>query len=265
MWRWKFSIFLMVLWVGVFYPTDNMQAFFPHVFSHSSNCDARQYPISSIIIHSTEHETDPSMARMLSYFASPANAVSCHYLIDKKGTIYHIVDDHKRAWHAGISAWQDHVSMNHYSIGIELDRVSPKAGSLAYPPQQIEVLVELLKFLCQKHGIKPHDIMGHSDVSPQRKLDPGKDFPWEVLARHKLGCWVGKRHHRRCKLDREKAEKWLYDIGYRMGDFNHQILAFQKHFVRRHVTGKLNQRTYHRLREIAGEMRKARSAAEKKA
>lgn len=225
---------------------------YPHAYCPSPNYDNRSREVSKIIVHSTEC---PSTDAALDILTSRKSKVSCHYLICESGTIYRLVDDEKRAWHAGQSAWNNDKDINQCSIGIELDHRSPDEGSEEYPEEQITSLIHLLEELSHKHGVEPHNILAHSDIAPHRKRDPGNDFPWERLAEHGLGCWTAfKGVDEDIDINKEQAKKWLHEIGYRMGDFRAQIIAFQRHFLRHQVDGKLDAITYQRIEEILEEM-----------
>lgn len=118
--------------------------------------------------------------------------VSSHYLItnDPIPKVYQLVDESRRAWHAGVSQWYDRTDMNSGSIGIEIVNHGRDNGQWeAYSPAQTQVLITLLRDIVSRHQIKPHNIVGHSDIAPQRKIDPGPLFPWDELARHGLGRW----------------------------------------------------------------------------
>lgn len=223
------------------------------LISHpSENFDERSASIDKIIIHSTECR---SVEEALEILTSPVSKVSCHYLISKSGTLYQLVRDEKRAWHAGKSAWGNDEDINSTSIGIELDHPSPDDEREDYTNTQLNILIQLLKELSLKHNIKTHNILAHSDIAPDRKRDPGDDFPWEKLAEHGLGCWAPISSTRaKSEIDTQKTQKWLHEIGYRRGDFKAQITAFQRHFTRHCVNGELNAETYQRLHEIKQEI-----------
>lgn len=148
-----------------------------HLISHPSpNFDDRPQhsKIEWIILHYTAlKDTQTSLAWM----SDPEKKVSAHYLLCRTGAIYHMVDDHKRAWHAGVSTWKNHDNLNHTSIGIEMDN----DGTEPYSLPQIEMLLSLLSYLCEKHGIPKTHVLGHQDIAPSRKIDPGAHFPWERL------------------------------------------------------------------------------------
>lgn len=152
----------------------------------SKNQDSR---IQYVIVHYTSANLPRSLA-LLTH-----GEVSAHYLIgDNPPTIYQLVDENRRAWHAGASEWQGRTWLNSTSIGIEL--VNPgyrdtPSGKIwyPYPDAQIEALIALLKDITRRQGITPEHILGHSDIAPQRKVDPGPLFPWKRLAEAGLIPW----------------------------------------------------------------------------
>lgn len=180
----------------------------------SPNFGDRRLPVDMIVIHYTEM-TDT--AKTLAHLSNPDAEVSSHYLIDYDGTIYRLVDEEKRAWHAGVSRWQGVADVNSRSIGIEI----MNDGKKPYTPAQMNALAALCHDIKSRHVIKPENIVGHSDVAPVRKIDPGPHFDWAWLARQgienvhakKLSTRFGMaaRHARR-KAERA-ANKALRLIG----------------------------------------------------
>ena len=130
--------------------------------------------IKYIIIHYTGMQNQSKAIRRLQ---SRVAKVSCHYLISKKGKIYRLVKDKNVAWHAGKSRWENDVNLNSKSIGIEL----VNKGNESYPSNQLKTLLHLLKFLKKKYKINSKYILGHEDIAPKRKKDPGPKFPWIKL------------------------------------------------------------------------------------
>lgn len=149
----------------------------------SPNFDDRKgQKIDIVVVHYTGMASTDAV---LEKFADPASKVSSHYLIDEKGNIYAMVDEDKRAWHAGVSSWMGKDDVNSRSIGIE---ISNRNGE-PYTKEQLFSLTMLIKDIQGRHDVPPENILGHSDVAPARKMDPGEHFPWQKLSRHDIGRW----------------------------------------------------------------------------
>ena len=141
----------------------------------SPNFDKMQArPLKYIIIHYTGMNSQKVAIKRLQ---SKVAKVSAHYLISKRGTVYQMVEDKNIAWHAGKSQWGKDINLNNKSIGIEI----VNTGKEAFPKDQIKQLLKLLKILSKKYKIKNKNILGHSDIAPNRKKDPGPLFPWEGI------------------------------------------------------------------------------------
>tara|TARA_Y100000022_G_scaffold194104_1_gene198060 strand:+ start:2673 stop:3395 length:723 start_codon:yes stop_codon:yes gene_type:complete len=178
----------------------------------SKNFDNRKNRISFIIIHYTETKTFTKAVKLLT---DKERKVSCHYLIDSKGEIYNLVDLNKRAWHAGESKWKNFTDINSHSIGIEIVN-SGELKKEEYKKEQINVLIELIKSLKQKYKIPNEKILGHSDIAPLRKIDPGKFFPWEKLNDYSIGLWANVTTNR-SRLTKTEYKNFLVNlkkIGY---------------------------------------------------
>src|SRR5262245_18532578 len=137
---------------------------------------------SFVVIHYTGADSASSAVRVLS---STQSQVSAHYLISRDGTIVQLVDERARAWHAGESRWGALGDLNSASIGVELDN----DGRSAFPPIHIDALLSLLSDLRQRYRLPAPNYLGHSDIAPRRKLDPGPLFPWRTLAASGFGVW----------------------------------------------------------------------------
>lgn len=147
--------------------------------------------VEFVVLHYTSTGNEASL-RILSTLN-----VSSHYLItnDPQPKVYELVNENRRAWHAGVSQWYGRTDMNSGSIGIEIVNHGNESGPWdPYTPAQISLLAELLQDIITRHQIKPHNIVGHSDIAPQRKVDPGPLFPWEQLASLGLGRWYEPLH-----------------------------------------------------------------------
>jgi len=186
---------------------------------------------------------------------STKHEVSCHFLIDRKGQILRMVDENKVAWHAGKSKWKNFTNLNRNSIGIELVNKGHKYGYENFPSSQIKNLIKLCLYLKKKYKIKNSNILGHSDISPMRKQDPGEKFPWEKLKKNKLGIWYKPLKFKSQKINDKKINelffKNLFKIGYRYFDLKKRrrkdvflTRAFQRRFLPDKVTGIIDQKTY---------------------
>ena len=153
----------------------------------SPNFDARQAPPDMVVLHYTGMT---SGAAALERLRDPAAKVSAHYLIEADGQIFRLVDEARRAWHAGVACWRGERDVNARSIGVELVNPGHEHGYLPFPDSQVAVLLRLLDDVRSRWAVDDGDIVGHSDVAPERKLDPGELFPWPRLADAGHGLWV---------------------------------------------------------------------------
>ena len=149
----------------------------------SPNCDARALPISIVVLHYTGM---PTGAEAEARLVDPAAKVSAHYLIDEDGTVVRLVPEDKRAWHAGRSFWRGLNDVNSASIGIELVNPGHEWGYRPFPEPQMAALLPLLARIVKTYKVPYANVVGHSDIAPARKEDPGELFDWPRLARHKL-------------------------------------------------------------------------------
>ncbi|MEO5611927.1 MAG: N-acetylmuramoyl-L-alanine amidase, partial [Sphingomicrobium sp.] len=149
----------------------------------SPNFDDRASPVSMIVLHYTGM---PDAEGALDRLTSPESKVSAHYLVDENGSIYRLVDEADRAWHAGKSRWRGVADVNSASVGIEIVNPGHEFGYRPFPDEQIAALIPLVSAIKERHAIGRGNIVGHSDVAPARKEDPGDLFPWEALARRRL-------------------------------------------------------------------------------
>ena len=140
-----------------------------------------------IVLHYTGM---PDAASALSWLCDPGSEVSAHYFVDEDGRITQLVPEARRAWHAGKAAWGGEADVNSASIGIEIVNPGHEFGYRAFPDEQIEAVIGLCLDIILRHGIAPHRVLGHSDVAPMRKADPGELFPWVVLADAGVGHYV---------------------------------------------------------------------------
>lgn len=206
----------------------------------SPNFQPRQKNIEYIILHYTDLAFDESLKRL----CAPEFQVSSHYLIREDGEIYRLVNDSEVAWHAGVSNWGKSEKLNQNSIGIEINNL----GNTPFPDKQIEACIKLVKYLVNNYNLHPHNILGHSDIAPERKIDPGIFFPWSRLAAENLGLWHGLElnsaenlelifQYGQENIEISNLQEKLASIGYNVkvtGKFddqtNYVIRAFQAHF-----------------------------------
>lgn len=144
----------------------------------SPNFDERKNSIDMIVIHATATDTLDETFSYLIHSAAP-NRVSAHYVIDRDGTVYRLVDEQKRAWHAGVSAWDGKTDINSCSVGIEFQCPACDDELGDFTPEQLQAGVLLCRDICKRYGITAHNVVRHSDIAPDRKKDPGFLFPWD--------------------------------------------------------------------------------------
>lgn len=160
-----------------------------HIISNPSpNVSERKKGVEPdmIVLHYTDMLTAEDAVKRLT---DPRYEVSAHYLIDQDGLIYRLVDDTKKAWHAGISCWRGRAALNDYSIGIELANPGHTNGYTRFPVKQINSCIALCTDITRRYVIPPEHIVAHSDIAPLRKKDPGELFPWHKLAESGIGIW----------------------------------------------------------------------------
>ena len=209
--------------------------------------------IKFIIIHYTGMKKESSSIKKL---CDPKSKVSSHYYIKKNGSILNLVPDLYEAWHAGESKWKTYKSLNKYSIGIELTNPGHQHGYRNFSLKQISSLKKLIKYLSKKYKISYKSILGHSDISPNRKKDPGEKFPWKNLAKDKLCLWHNLklkriRQFRNLKLSLKEKREFLNNtqkIGYSMSkgkdlkkNIDYIVKAFQRRYRQDLINGKLDK------------------------
>jgi N-acetylmuramoyl-L-alanine amidase len=224
------------------------------IFHFSPNFSKKKRKIKEIkfvILHYTGMQSEIESINRLK---NPRYKVSCHYLITRKGKIIQMVKDKNIAWHAGKSKWKNFKNLNSCSIGVELVNRGHKFGYQNYPKSQINSLLNLCKNLKKKYSIKKENFLGHSDIAPLRKIDPGEKFPWKKLSQHNFGIWY-KETKRLKSLIKRKPEDNFYNnlkkIGYRYfsnskkSRINKKIIkSFQQHYLPNNVTGKIDKKTF---------------------
>jgi N-acetylmuramoyl-L-alanine amidase len=228
----------------------------------SPNFDARPAGVRPelLVLHYTDTRT---LDETLALLCDPAREASAHYVVDEDGSVHALVAEEARAWHAGKAYWRGQRDVNARSIGIEIQNPGHRCGYREFPDAQIASLVELCGGIVGRHGIAPRDVVGHSDVAPARKRDPGELFPWQRLAGTGIGLWpdVARRH----RVTRDfgpgdndeaigRAQADLARVGYdcpQTGVLDAAteavLVAFQRHFRPWRFDGRLDGETQARL------------------
>ena len=191
----------------------------------SPNHDERTLPADMLLLHYTGMT---STAVAIERLCDPAAKVSSHYVAEESGNVLQLVPETRRAWHAGLSSWEGVSDVNARSIGIEIANPGHSYGYPDFPEAQIMAVIALCRDIVARHRIRADRVLAHSDVAPQRKLDPGEKFPWATAAprrRRRLGRAVAdparrracaRRQRRRCRRSAGRAPKlWLWHRGYR--------------------------------------------------
>ena len=220
----------------------------------SPNYDKKKRVVNSIkmiVLHYTGMQSERESINKL---CNPLSKVSSHYIINRKGKIFRLVQDRHIAWHAGKSCWGKYKNLNKNSIGIELVNKGHQFGYTSFKKKQISSLIKLCRTLIKKYKINKKNVVGHSDIAPLRKIDPGEKFPWEFLSIKKIGIWHDfrsnfLRKYRKLKVSKKEVKKFknfLIRIGYCLPKdktkfFTRTTKAFQRHFRRQLINGILDK------------------------
>jgi len=239
----------------------------------SPNHDERPagMPVDMLILHYTGMRTGQAAIDRL---RSQAAKVSSHYVVEEDGTVFRLVPEGRRAWHAGISWWRGHEALNDRSVGIEIVNPGHEWGFRDYPVLQLAVVCDLCLEILSRHAIPARNIVGHSDVAPDRKQDPGEKFDWEGLSRNGVGLWPhdmprldaggmgfgGATHGEvRDAASLRPVRAALAAIGYKTAPegpldpgLSTVLRAFQRHWRPEAITGQADAGTLARLLAVAG-------------
>lgn len=204
----------------------------------SPNFDDRTLPIEMVVIHYTEME---SKDFALSRLTDPEAKVSAHYLIGEDGEVIRLVPEDKRAWHAGVSYWRGHKDVNSASIGIELDHPGHRFGYRDFSEPQFEALVTLVARLVRDYDIPRANVVGHSDIAPARKIDPGELFPWDRLAEYGLCLPRPEKLQPGDPFDNDAAFYLALErFGYDITDGHKAVEAFQRRWRPKRIDGMID-------------------------
>ena len=224
--------------------------------NYSPNFDVKKRKkneIRFIVFHYTGMKKETDAIKKLT---SQGTKVSSHYLIKKNGEILTLVPDLYISWHAGVSFWKNYKSLNKHSLGIEISNPGHEFKYNNFTQKQINSILKLSKFLIKKYKIKSKCILGHSDISPDRKKDPGEKFPWHYLSKKKIGIWhslntkrlIKTRNQRITEIQKTHFIKNLYKLGYAK-NFNKKNIkysnlltsAFQRRFRQELINGIIDE------------------------
>ncbi|HEY1708795.1 MAG TPA: N-acetylmuramoyl-L-alanine amidase [Rhizomicrobium sp.] len=207
----------------------------------SPNHDARPDGgvVDILVLHYTGMKTaDEALARL----TDPEAKVSAHYTIGRDGCVFRHVAEERRAWHAGVSWWAGERNVNARSIGIELVNPGHEFGYVPFTDKQIGALIELSQGILSRHPIPPARVVGHSDVAPARKEDPGELFPWQRLAEAGIGLWPATLRHDAQTTNNKEVDRQLSVYGYGTAPdvdvpLEKVVTAFQRHFRQNKTDG----------------------------
>ena len=206
--------------------------------------------IKFVVFHYTGMKTEKSALKRL---LDVNSKVSCHYFIKKNGSVINLVPDLYISWHAGVSHWKKIKRLNKFSIGIEIHNPGHQYGYKSFNKKQINSIKNLSLKLAKKYNLKKEHYLGHSDIAPDRKKDPGEKFPWEFLSKSRIGLWhsldkkllTKYRLKNINKLDKILFMKYLSKIGYffkknNLNSISFAIKAFQRRFRPQLINGKID-------------------------
>jgi N-acetylmuramoyl-L-alanine amidase len=219
--------------------------------NHNARPDGQAVDI--LLLHYTGMETaEAALGRLL----DPAAQVSAHYFIEEDGGVTRLVPEDRRAWHAGVALWGGASDINGRSIGIELVNPGHEYGYRPFPEAQMAALIDVASGILARHPIPPGRVLGHSDVAPPRKEDPGELFDWARLAAAGIGLWPGDVPAANPVPSDEEIKARLagFGYGYLDEDTPAVIRAFQRHFRPAAVTGTIDGETAARLTALIGRL-----------
>ena len=201
--------------------------------------------VDALVLHYTGMA---SAAAALARLRDPAARVSAHYVVDEDGQVWRLVPEGRRAWHAGVSSWRGRAWLNDTSVGIEIVNPGHEWGYRPFPALQMAAVRDLCLGILSRHPIPARNVVGHSDVAPDRKQDPGELFDWPGLARDGVGLWPGGEPP---PLPPEAVVPALTAIGYPIPDLAATLRAFQRRWRPALVSGEADAGTRARLAAVS--------------
>jgi N-acetylmuramoyl-L-alanine amidase len=203
----------------------------------SPNFNDRKLPISMVVLHYTGMR---SAGEALARLCDESSQVSAHYLIDEDGTVTNLVPEAKRAWHSGASYWRGITDVNSASIGIELANPGHEWGYRPFPEPQMDALLPLLADMMDRHDIPRANVVGHSDVAPARKTDPGEYFDWRRLGQLGLALEIPKAKMNLFYDNPGAFYLGMERFGYDITDGRAAVTAFQRRFRPEYIDGEID-------------------------
>jgi N-acetylmuramoyl-L-alanine amidase len=201
----------------------------------SPNYDSRDgQSIDMLVLHYTGMQTGREALERL---CEAEAKVSAHYLIEEDGAVFQLVDEYQRAWHAGVAQWRGESNINARSIGIEIVNPGHEWGYRAFPEVQMQAVLAVCRSVLSRHVIPARNVVGHSDVAPTRKDDPGELFDWPFLAEQGVGLWP-QTVTAAAGLPQAAPAQRLACYGYDVSDLPAAVRAFQRHFRRELISGE---------------------------
>jgi N-acetylmuramoyl-L-alanine amidase len=244
-------------WLREVVPPVSDRVALPIIDLPGPNHDERNETVDMLILHYTGMKTAGDAIDRL---RDPVAAVSSHYVVDEDGSVFRLVPEDRRAWHAGVSYWRGHTALNARSVGVEIVNPGHEWGYRDFPVLQLAAVCDLCLGILARHAIPAHNIVGHSDVAPDRKEDPGERFDWRALAENGVGLWpagavdLGTMGAVRDAVKLRPVRAALAEIGYRValeGELDPALStvlrAFQRHWRPEAVTGQADDGTLVRL------------------
>lgn len=234
----------------------------PAIERLSPNHGPRPEParIDMLVLHYTGMT---SAAAALERLCDPDTGVSAHYVIEENGVVWRLVPDHRRAFHAGVSCWEGENDLNSVSLGIEIVNPGHEWGYRPFPEAQMSSVERLCRKLIGRYSIPPHRVVGHSDIAPTRKSDPGELFDWARLARAGIGIWPSATPvPRGFAVNSAESLSELCSIGYCASAQSQTpaLVAFQRRFRQSCCDGRLDAETAARLSEVREAFTQSRAA-----
>ncbi len=207
------------------------------IWTPSPNFGERTLPVSILVLHYTGMQTGASA---IDWLANPQSKVSAHYVVDEDGQLVYMVREEQRAQHAGLSHWRGITDVNSASIGIEIVNPGHEFGYRPFPEEQMDTVTRLVAEIVRTYSIEPRNVVGHSDIAPARKEDPGELFDWERLA--KLGLAVARPKGKLVDPEWPDAAFLLAleRYGYSIADGRAAVVAFQRRFRPENLDGVID-------------------------